>query len=93
MIHKFQMYTGGQWTDSASGKTFPSINPSTGQAWAEFPEAGPEDVDRAVSAARQAFEGPWGKMLPSERGRLSEATKPAATDGKAAWRPFGSTRR
>ena len=45
--------------------------PLHGQVWAKVPEAGDEDVDRAVRAARAAFdEGPWGKMTGTERARL-----------------------
>ena len=60
-----------QWTQAASGRTFPTINPSTGEEICRVAEADKEDVDRAVKAARQAFErGPWRKMAASERGRL-----------------------
>ena len=48
--------------DARSGETFESVNPYTGRVWAKVPEAGDEDVDRAVRAARAAFdEGPWGR--------------------------------
>jgi aldehyde dehydrogenase (NAD+) len=70
MIQKYKMYIGGEWTDSVSGYTFESIEPYTGEPWAEFPSANAEDVDRAVGAARNAFDGPWGKTVPSERGRI-----------------------
>src|SRR5947209_2715986 len=59
-----------QWVASASGKTFPTINPSTGEEICQVAEADAADVDRAVKAARQAFRGPWRKMAASERGRL-----------------------
>src|ERR1035438_2003398 len=60
-----------QWTEAASGRTFATINPSTGEEICRVAEADKEDVDRAVKAARQAFEGgPWRKMAASERGRL-----------------------
>src|ERR1700735_4963663 len=56
---------------SASGKTFATINPSTGEEICQVAEADAMDVDLAVRAARQAFEhGPWRKMPASERGRL-----------------------
>jgi aldehyde dehydrogenase (NAD+) len=61
---------GGQWVEAASGKTFPSVNPSTGEVIAELAEAGAEDADRAVAAAREAFEGPWRRMKPRERQAL-----------------------
>ena len=54
----------GQWVAAASGKTFSTVNPTTGEALAEVAEAGDEDVDRAVQAARRAFEGSWSKVRP-----------------------------
>jgi phenylacetaldehyde dehydrogenase len=61
----------GKLVDAASGKTFPVYNPATGAILAQVAEADAEDVDRAVKAARRAFdEGPWSKMAPSERGKL-----------------------
>ena len=66
-----QMFIGGQWVDAASGETFASIDPFTGQAWAEVPKAGQADVDRAVAAARAAFdEGPWPRLPGAERARM-----------------------
>ena len=57
--------------EAASGKTFPTYNPATGEVLARVAEGDREDIDRAVKAARAAFEtGPWSKMTPSERGRL-----------------------
>jgi phenylacetaldehyde dehydrogenase len=62
---------GGQWRDAASGKTFPTYNPATGEVAAQIAEGDRDDIDRAVSAARKAFDsGPWPKMTTSERGRL-----------------------
>ena len=66
-----QLFIGGKWLDSASGKTFPTINAATGETICQVAEADKADVDRAVKAARQAFEeGSWPKMNASERGRL-----------------------
>jgi len=60
-----------QWVDSASGKTFPTVNPATGTEICRVAEADAADVDKAVQAARAAFDkGPWRKMAASERGRL-----------------------
>jgi aldehyde dehydrogenase (NAD+) len=60
-----------RWVASASGKTFPTINPATGEEICQVAEADAADVDVAVRAARAAFEhGPWRKMAASERGRL-----------------------
>jgi phenylacetaldehyde dehydrogenase len=66
-----KMLIGGQWVEAASGKTFPVYNPATGEEIAQVAEGDKEDIDRAVQAARKAFEeGPWRWMSPSERGRL-----------------------
>src|ERR1035441_358082 len=60
-----------QWREAASGRTFATVNPSTGEEICRVAEADKEDVDRAVKAARQAFErGPWRKMAAAERGML-----------------------
>src|ERR687889_1523909 len=70
-VREYKMLIGGEWVDASSGEIFESINPYTGRVWATAPEAGEEDVDRAVRAAREAFdEGPWGKMTGTERARL-----------------------
>ena len=66
-----QLFIDGQWTDAASGKTFETPNPATGETLARVAEGDAEDVNRAVRAARRAFEeGPWSRMSPSERGRI-----------------------
>ncbi len=66
-----KMLIGGQWVESASGKVFETYNPSTGEVLARVAEGESEDINRAVAAARKAFEsGPWPKMTPSQRGRL-----------------------
>jgi aldehyde dehydrogenase (NAD+) len=58
----------GQFVNAASGKTFPTLDPRTGDVIANVPEGDAEDVDRAVKAARKAFdEGPWPKMTAYER--------------------------
>ncbi|MGG3556971.1 aldehyde dehydrogenase family protein [Peribacillus frigoritolerans] len=61
----------GELVEAASGKTFETLDPSNGKVLAVVSEAGPEDVDKAVKAARNAFDnGPWKKMSASERSRL-----------------------
>jgi aldehyde dehydrogenase (NAD+) len=59
-----------RWVPSESGKTFATINPSTGEEICQVAEADAADIDKAVKAARAAFEGPFRKMRASERGRL-----------------------
>jgi|HubBroStandDraft_2_1064218.scaffolds.fasta_scaffold24473_2 phenylacetaldehyde dehydrogenase len=66
-----QLFINGQWSDAASGKTFETPDPATGETLARIAEGDAEDINRAVKAARKAFEeGPWSRMTPSERGRL-----------------------
>jgi aldehyde dehydrogenase (NAD+) len=60
----------GQWVDSSSGRTFPSINPSTGEQVAELAEGSAEDANAAVAAARAAFNGPWSSWSPRKRQTL-----------------------
>ena len=60
----------GESIDAASGRTFSTTNPATEEPITTVAEAGVEDVDRAVAAARAAFEGPWSKMRPAERQRI-----------------------
>ncbi len=68
---KRKLFINGKWVEAASGKTFPSYNPATGEVLANVAEGDREDIDRAVKAARAAFEtGPWSKMSPAGRGKL-----------------------
>src|SRR5271165_1382098 len=61
----------GKWVDAASGKSFPTFNPATGDVLSRVAEGDKEDIDRAVKAARAAFEtGPWSTLTPSERGKM-----------------------
>ena len=70
-IDDYKLLIGGKMVDAASGETFDAYNPATNQPIAKVAKAGAEDVDRAVAAARKAFdEGPWARMAPSERGRV-----------------------
>jgi aldehyde dehydrogenase (NAD+) len=65
-----RMLIGGQWVEALSGKSFDSVNPATGKVIAQLAEGGEADTDRAVSAARTAFEGPWSKFKPFDRQAL-----------------------
>src|SRR5918994_1397264 len=58
---KYQLFIDGQWVDSESGKTFSTPNPATGEPLAEVAEADKADIDKAVAAARRAFEGKWSR--------------------------------
>nr|XP_035932511.1 aldehyde dehydrogenase, mitochondrial isoform X2 [Halichoerus grypus] len=67
-----QIFINNEWHDAVSKKTFPTINPSTGEVICQVAEGDKEDVDRAVKAARAAFQlgSPWRRMDASDRGRL-----------------------
>src|SRR5262249_39998216 len=57
-----KMLIDGKWVDAASGKKFETLNPATGELLATVAEGDAEDINRAVVAARRAFEGPWSKV-------------------------------
>ncbi len=64
------MYIGGKWVSGSAGRTMPVVNPATGEKLTDVAVADAADVDRAVTAARKAFdEGPWPWMDPLDRGR------------------------
>src|ERR1700756_1030568 len=70
-VKTYQMYINGEWVDSKSHKTFPVYDPASEEIIAQVPDANADDVDRAVSAARAAFdEGPWATTTAQERGRV-----------------------
>jgi len=65
-----EMYIGGKWVSGSGCRTMPAINPATGEKLTDVATADATDVNRAVSAARKAFdEGPWPWMDPLDRGR------------------------
>ncbi|MEZ0052225.1 phenylacetaldehyde dehydrogenase [Mycobacterium sp. MAA66] len=65
------MYIDGQWVEAASGRRFDTVDPATGEVITTVPHSGPEDVERAVRAARRAFEaGPWRALTPAQRQRM-----------------------
>jgi acyl-CoA reductase-like NAD-dependent aldehyde dehydrogenase len=67
----YGLFIGGDWADPADGTTMRTISPATEEVLSEVTSAGPEDVDRAVRAARTAFDsGPWRRMTASERGKV-----------------------
>ena len=70
-VRTYQMYINGEFVESSSKKMFDVFDPSTEEVIAQVPDAQSEDVDRAVAAARAAFEeGPWPSTTPAERGRI-----------------------
>jgi len=64
------VFIGGKWAAAASGKEIDVIAPAEGRAFTRIAAGGAEDIDRAVKAARAAFEGAWGRLAGFERGRL-----------------------
>lgn len=84
-IRSFDMTIDGIACGATGRARFASVNPATEEIWADFPDATPEDVDRAVRAADRAFrEGPWASMSATERGRclrrIAAAIEPAAEE-------------
>lgn len=70
-VARHKIYVDGKWSESASGRSFPVYDPSTEEVMAEVPEGNAADVDRAVRAARAAFDsGPWRSTTAQERGRI-----------------------
>jgi phenylacetaldehyde dehydrogenase len=66
-----ELLINGRFEKAASGRTFDTVNPASGEVLASVAEGDAQDIDRAVQAARRAFEsGPWSRMNPSERGRI-----------------------
>src|SRR5437879_12087821 len=70
-VRTYQMYVNGEWVESKSSKTFPVYDPATEDVIAQVPDSNADDVDRAVAAAKSAFEGgPWAWSAGQGRGRV-----------------------
>src|SRR3989441_6745963 len=70
-VKTYQMFINGEWVTSKTNKTFPVYDPSTEEVIAQVPDANADDVNRAVAAAKSAFEeGPWATTLAQDRGRI-----------------------
>src|SRR5207253_8988318 len=67
---RYQLFINGKLTDSRSGKTFESISPHDRSVVAVVAEGDKADIDAAVTAARAAYEGPWGSMPAGERAKI-----------------------
>jgi aldehyde dehydrogenase (NAD+) len=65
----YGLFIGGEFVEPDDGETFKTINPASEEVLAEISEAGPRDIDRAVAAARKAFDGVWGSMSGKERAK------------------------
>ena len=68
-MQEYKMLIGGKWVDAESGETFVTVNPTTGEDLARVPLAAEADVDKAVKAARAAFNG-WSKLKQANRSEL-----------------------
>lgn len=66
----YSLYIDDAFTEGSDAQVMTTINPATGKDWASFACASPDDVNRAVSAARRALNGPWGQMTATERGKM-----------------------
>src|SRR4029077_8657505 len=70
-VRRYQMYINGEFVESQSGKYFPVVDPSTEETLAEVPDADEQDVNRAVAAAKAAFDsGAWPQTTAQDRGRI-----------------------
>ena len=69
-MQTYQHYINGQFVDPKAGVWFDTENPYTGEVWAKIPRGDADDVDRAVAAAKAAFDGVWGQTGPTQRGKL-----------------------
>ena len=70
----YKNFIGGEWVDAASGETFESTNPANGKTIGAFPKSGPEDVDRAVDAAKAAYKS-W-RLVPARRSAARSSSAP-----------------
>ena len=69
-MKKYQHFINGEYTDPDSGQWFDSENPYTGEVWAQIAKGNAADIDKAVGAAKAAFENGWGRSSPTYRGKL-----------------------
>ena len=96
-----KLFIGGKWREASSGKTLPVIDPSTGESYDAIPRGDARDIDAAVKAARAAYEGKWGALTATERGRLmmkmagiisSRAEELAEAEARDTGKPMGQAR-
>src|SRR5919199_5002483 len=66
---RYGLFVGGEWVEPRSDERYPTIDPATEEPLAEIAQAGAEDVELAVGAARNAFENGWSALAPSERAK------------------------
>lgn len=90
IAHPDRLYIGGEWVEATSGRMIELVSPNSEEVVGRVAEAGEKDMDRAVAAARKAFdEGPWGRMSPAERGvfvrKMGEELKKREPELARAW--------
>ena len=90
LAHPDRIYVGGQWVEPSTSRRFSVVNPATEEVHVQIAEAMHADIDRAVAAARKAFdEGPWPRMTPVERAgylsKLAQALRDHSVDLGHAW--------
>ena len=66
-MKELKLFIDGEWTDAQDGATFESIDPAKGEPWAKLAAAGPADAERALKAARRAYDDGWGSLSANER--------------------------
>ena len=67
-MQRYQLFIGNEWLDPQSNDWFDTLDPFSGEAWAQIPRANAADIDRAVAAAKAALTGAWGAISASDRG-------------------------
>src|SRR5213082_1263744 len=99
-LRRHEMFIGGEWTPSTGGDMQEVVNPATGKVIAHVPKGTQEDVDRAVAAARKAFDGGWSDSTPRDRSErmleLAEAIEAngdefARIESENVGKPLGAT--
>jgi len=88
--HPDKLFIGGEWVAATTGRMLEIVNPNSEEVVARVAEAGNEDMDRAVAAAREAFDnGPWPNTPPAERGailnKMLDLLEPRVGELAAAW--------
>jgi aldehyde dehydrogenase (NAD+) len=96
-----KLFIGGKWREASTGATLPVVDPSTGESFDTIARGGAADIDAAVRAARAAYEGPWGALTATDRGRLlskmaaivsSRAEDLALAEARDTGKPMGQAR-
>lgn len=96
-----KLFIGGKWREASSGQTLPVVDPSTGEVYDTIPRGGARDIDEAVRAARAAYEGAWGALTATDRGRLlmkmaglisARAEELALTEARDTGKPMSQAR-